>query len=572
MAISFITPAVSNISKLGVALQKQYQAFEGFEPVELWSGCSEEEVETVIQAVYRQVFGNIHVMESERLVVPESQLKNGLIGVREFVRQVAKSALYRSRFFDNCPRYRFIELNFKHLLGRAPESYEEMVEHSDLLDEGGYEAEIDSYLDSDEYQEIFGQNVVPFYRGYKTQTGKRLFAFTNTIQLLGGAANSDKDGSSDRRSLLNQVLIKDTVDGQGPPRTKLQPVKIVRSDWQRQYQAFEDFEPFELWPGGSEEEVAVVIRAAYRQILGNAHVMESERLVVPESQLRRGEISVREFVRQVAKSELYRSRFLETCYRYRTIELNFKHLLGRAPESFEEMKRQSGVWDLGGFEAEIDSYLDSDEYQDVFGEDTVPFYRGHKTQTGKNMAGFNNMAALLRSASTSDKATSPDNRPLLDRSLISNMPYGKEIPAYTDVEKLLAEVFRPKSWLIPRVPFQPEGPSEEYLALQSQCKEQEEVLETLRKQLAEVQPFAGLAVAKTSKWQTSGATSNGDHGFGGIAQGQIDGDADTYEALQQRSEAQAREIEMMREKVADARRLAMVGEARLNRWRSRSVR
>ena len=571
MAISFVTPAASSLSKLGVSFQKQHQASEGFEPIELWPGCSEEEVETVIQAVYRQVFGNIHVMESERLAVPESQLKNGSIGVREFVRQVAKSELYRSRFFDNCPRYRFIELNFKHLLGRAPESYEEMVEHSDLLDGEGYEAEIDSYLDSDEYQEVFGQNVVPFYQGNKTQTGKRLFAFTNMLQLSGGAANSDKDSSADRRSLLNQMLIKDTVDGQGPPRRKLQPVEIVRSDWQRQYQAFEDFEPFELWPGSSAEEVAIVIRAVYRQVLGNAHVMESERLVVPESQLRRGEISVREFVRHVAKSDLYRSRFLETCYRYRTIELNFKHLLGRAPESFEEMKRQSGIWDEGGFEAEIDSYLDSDEYQDAFGEDTVPFYRGYKTQTGKNMAGFNNMSALLRSASTSDKATSPENRPLLDRSLISNLPYGKELPAYTDVEKLLAEVFRPKSWLLPKAAPQPE-PSEEYLALQRQCEEQEDVLESLRKQLAEFQPFAALAAAKASQWQGSSATSGSSNGFGGAAQGQLDGDADSYEVLQQRSEMQAQEIEILREKVADARRLALVGEARLNRWRSRSVR
>ena len=552
------------------SLKKRYQAFEDFEPFELWPGSSEEEAETIIRAVYRQVLGNIHVMESERLVVPESQLKRGVIGVREFVRQVAKSELYRSRFFENCPRYRAIELNFKHLLGRAPESYEEMVAHSNILDAEGYGAEIDSYIDGDEYQDVFGENVVPFYRGYKSQTGKRLFGFTNMLQILGGAANSDKDGSLTRRSLLNRSLITDTVDGQGGPRTPLPIPKIVRSTWQQQYQAFEDFAPFELWPGSSEEEVATVVRAVYRQVLGNAHVMESERLVVPESQLRRGEISVREFVRQVAKSDLYRSRFLETCYRYRTIELNFKHLLGRAPESFEEMKQQSRVWDEGGFEAEIDSYLDSDEYQNAFGEDTVPFYRGYKTQTGKNMAGFNNMFALLRSASTSDKASSPENRPVLDRALISNMPYGKKAPAYTDVDKLLAEVFAPKSWLVPVVQPAVEAPSEEYLALQQQCKEQEEVLETLRRQLAEFQPFAALATAKTSQWQASETVTNGSNGFGGTAQGQPD--EDSYEALQQRSQAQAQEIETLREKVADARRLALVGEARLSRWRSRGVR
>jgi hypothetical protein len=98
---------------------------------------SEAGFETIIRAVYRQVLGNAHVMESERLTVPESQFKQGRLSVREFVRQVAKSELYRSRFFDNCYRYRAIELNFKHLLGRAPATFDEMREHSAILDQAG---------------------------------------------------------------------------------------------------------------------------------------------------------------------------------------------------------------------------------------------------------------------------------------------------------------------------------------------------------------------------------------------------------------------------------------------------
>ena len=35
---------------------------------------------------------------------------------------------------------------------------------------------------------------------------------------------------------------------------------------------YEDFEPVELWNQNSGEEIEVVIRAAYRQVLGNAHV------------------------------------------------------------------------------------------------------------------------------------------------------------------------------------------------------------------------------------------------------------------------------------------------------------
>ncbi len=138
-------------SQLGVGL------FEDTEPVELLPGRSSEEVETVIRAVYRQVLGNAYVMESERLSVPESKLKEGEITVREFVRQVGRSDLYRSRFFDTCPRYRAVELNFKHFLGRAPDGYDDMKLHSKILDEKSFEADIDSYIDSDEYSSAYGE-------------------------------------------------------------------------------------------------------------------------------------------------------------------------------------------------------------------------------------------------------------------------------------------------------------------------------------------------------------------------------------------------------------------------------
>lgn len=186
---------------------------------------------------------------------------------------------------------------------------------------------------------------------------------------------------------------------------------------------FEDTEPLEMWPGRSEEEADSIINAIYRQVLGNAYVMESERLYPPESQLKSGDISVREFVRQIAKSDLYISRFFDKSPRYRFIELNFKHLLGRAPGSFEEMKYHSGILDAGGFEAEIDSYLDSDEYQDAFGEDTVPFYRGYKTESGQNMVEFTHMFALLRGASSSDfKGSLSGKKPVLNKSVIQATP------------------------------------------------------------------------------------------------------------------------------------------------------
>ncbi len=167
-------------------------------PFELWTTSSPDEKAAVIRAVYKQVLGNPHVMESERLVNSESQLCNGSISVREFVRQVAKSDFYRSRYFESCAPYRFVELNFKHLLGRAPQDQAELSEHIRRCIEQGYEAEIDSYIDSQEYQEQFGDNVVPYYTGAKTQVGQKQVGYNRTLDLFRGWAEVDSANKNSR--------------------------------------------------------------------------------------------------------------------------------------------------------------------------------------------------------------------------------------------------------------------------------------------------------------------------------------------------------------------------------------
>ncbi len=163
----------------------------GGKPLELWPTSSTEEVDTVIKAVYRQVWGNPHVMDSERLVSAESQLCDRSISVRDFVRMAAKSDFYRARYFESCAPYRFVELNFKHLLGRAPLDQAEVSQHIRICVELGYDAEIDSYIDSEEYQEKFGENVVPYYQGASSQTGQKQVGYNRTLSLLRGAAEID---------------------------------------------------------------------------------------------------------------------------------------------------------------------------------------------------------------------------------------------------------------------------------------------------------------------------------------------------------------------------------------------
>ena len=160
-------------------------------PLELSPSLSLDEVAIVIRGVYKQVLGNPHIMESERQLSAESRLCNGELIVREFVREVAKSEFYRRRYFESCAPYRFVEVNFKHLLGRAPPDQAELSSHIRLCIESGYEAEIDSYLDSDEYQQKFGDNIVPYYQGAQSQVGSKQVGYNRTLSLYQGYAGVD---------------------------------------------------------------------------------------------------------------------------------------------------------------------------------------------------------------------------------------------------------------------------------------------------------------------------------------------------------------------------------------------
>ena len=343
---------------------------------------------------------------------------------------------------------------------------------------------------------------------------------------------------------------------------------------------FEETEPVELWPGASESEVEIVIRAAYRQVLGNAHVMDSERLTVAESHLKSGEISVRDFVREVAQSPLYQSRFFDKNYRYRAIELNFKHLLGRAPESYEEMVAHSHLLDVGGFKAEIDSYIDSDEYQEAYGEDTVPFYRGYKTQSGKKMVGFTYIYKLLRGPSSSDKTNSPGNPSILNKALIESKPSAVITPSsvssyggMTDVKKLIADVLRPKHQE-PKTTEVDKVSLEAYQALVGKCEEMAKQIGQIQEGLADLRRVAGIGQAQLSKsivYSSSVADGNGE--IDSLPSSELlkaPSESESYESLQSRSEAQSQAIAILKKQRAQLQSLATIGAARLNKWRGRS--
>lgn len=193
-------------------------AFSDAASIELRPNATSGEVEAVIQAVYQQVLGNPHLLKSERLVIPESLLRDRKITVQEFVRQVAKSELYKQKFFYNNFHSRTIELNYKHLLGRAPYDQSEITEHMNLYQSQGFDADIDSYIDSPEYQAYFGDNIVPYYRDLVTTgVGQRSVGFTRLLQLYRGYANSDRAQLIGSTPRLVKDLARNTASGVVPP-------------------------------------------------------------------------------------------------------------------------------------------------------------------------------------------------------------------------------------------------------------------------------------------------------------------------------------------------------------------
>ncbi|MBE7385995.1 MAG: phycobilisome linker polypeptide [Leptolyngbya sp. SIO1E4] len=199
------------------------------------------DIEAVIRSAYRQVFGNQYIMASERLTSAESLLRQGDISVRDFVRALALSDLYREKFFLSGPQNRFIELNFKHLLGRAPYGQDEIAAHGAIYHAEGYEAEINSYIDSAEYQANFGDNIVPRNRGYLTQLSQKTVGFTRFFQLYRGYATSDRTQQAGVRARLVQEIAKNSaspvnasttsavVGTTGGGREKLYRVRVMQA-------------------------------------------------------------------------------------------------------------------------------------------------------------------------------------------------------------------------------------------------------------------------------------------------------------------------------------------------------
>ncbi|PSN10681.1 phycobilisome rod-core linker polypeptide CpcG [filamentous cyanobacterium CCP5] len=116
-----------------------------------------------------------------------------------------------------------------------------------------------------------------------------------------------------------------------------------------------------------------LIEAAYQQMFFYAFKWDREPIL--ESQLRFGQITVRDFIRGLALSKTFYNSFYEKNSNYKFVEHCVQKILGREVYSDREKIAWSIKVATKGIAGFIDELLDSEDYIQNFGYTTVPYQR-----------------------------------------------------------------------------------------------------------------------------------------------------------------------------------------------------
>lgn len=119
-------------------------------------------MDALINAAYRQMF--FHAFKCDRQPFLESQLRNGQITVRDFIRGLALSPTFYSSFYEKNSNYKFVEHCVQKILGREVYNEREKIAWSITVANKGIQGLVDALLDSEEYLTNFGYNTVPYQR------------------------------------------------------------------------------------------------------------------------------------------------------------------------------------------------------------------------------------------------------------------------------------------------------------------------------------------------------------------------------------------------------------------------
>ena len=121
-----------------------------------------ENLTTVIESAYRQIF--FHAFKSDRETFLESQLRNGQITVRDFIRGLCLSDTFKRSFYNLNSNYKVVRHLVEKVLGRKTHGKSEELAWSIVIATKGVEGMVDALLDSEEYLNAFGYDTVPYQR------------------------------------------------------------------------------------------------------------------------------------------------------------------------------------------------------------------------------------------------------------------------------------------------------------------------------------------------------------------------------------------------------------------------
>lgn len=161
-----------SIPLLEVTPKTQNQRVEGYEiPDEdrpriyrAADATSDTDINDLIWAGYRQIFSEHLILESYRQLYLESQLRNRAITVRDFIRGLGKSEVYRELVGETNSNYRLVDITFKRFLGRATYDKDEQIAWSIVIATRGLNGFIDVLVDGEEYRQNFGNDIIPYQR------------------------------------------------------------------------------------------------------------------------------------------------------------------------------------------------------------------------------------------------------------------------------------------------------------------------------------------------------------------------------------------------------------------------
>lgn len=121
-----------------------------------------EERQAALYQIYAQVLERQpYAFEHRILAKAEQDFLKDKIGVKRFLKILGHSSVYLDEFYYNSSNLKFLELCFKHFMGRAPRHHEEMRDYCDILMRDGVETLITKMIDSEEYRKHFGCFTVP---------------------------------------------------------------------------------------------------------------------------------------------------------------------------------------------------------------------------------------------------------------------------------------------------------------------------------------------------------------------------------------------------------------------------